>query len=813
MENDPVKNDDIQNLEVIVKALEYTVDPIALLEAGRRFIFCNRAWKVYHGLDPDVDMRGLGLETIKSEEIQPLFIEGREALDRGESFEREFHASWCDKRVKIIVQRIEVSGRPVTVVVIRDITDIIKKSEERIRSRFMGVPVPIYIWRHEGDDMILVDYNEAAFKITGGRVVKLVGKTAAELHAGHPGILEEMWRCYNEHVPIVREMEYRSYFGDKSWWMAVKYVYAEPDLVIVHTEDITERVTARKELEKYRDTLEAQVRERTARLAETNAELERQIHEKERTEKALRRSEERYRSVTELASDYMYAGKIYPDLTVKRDWVAGAFEKITGYRPDEIECELGHPDILHPDDRGIAVKHLEDFIAGRSVDSEFRIITKSGELRWIHSFGVPGERGDDGGIRVVGAVKDITGRKLFEIALEKRNRELGLLNRLNDILQSSNDTREAVKMVLDIFLKEFGIKAAGAWVLSDDGGCFERVASVGVPRELHEPFDSLPVDDIYVARAIREGRPVVFEDEMPVRDPKKLKVAEELNVISTVAVPVVSGGVTKVLFNFGFERRLDESAGETAYLQLIAGHLGLGLERLELLKAEKIYEEKVKKLAGKLIQTIEEDKSRIARNLHDDIGQSIIVLIAELAEFEKTLPPGDAGTIERCKQVRMRLNDLAGETRRVAYSLALQPAMLEDLGLIPALQWYIDTVVEPGGIEVDLAAAGFDEMLPSRQAVALYRVAQEALTNAMRHSGAKKVQLKLIKGYPNIIMDIKDRGRGFPMKGAGAPGDGLGITGMRERIQNIDGTFDIQSAPGKGTRVRVTLPVEECDEQ
>jgi signal transduction histidine kinase len=300
---------------------------------------------------------------------------------------------------------------------------------------------------------------------------------------------------------------------------------------------------------------------------------------------------------------------------------------------------------------------------------------------------------------------------------------------------------------------------------------------------------------------------------MPVRDPAKLKVATELNVISTVAVPVVSGGVAKALFNFGFDRKLDESIGEIAFLQLIATHLGLGLERIGLLKAEKIYEEKVKKLAGKLIQTIEEDKSRIARDLHDDIGQSIIVLIAELAEFEKTLPHEDTGTIERCRNVRKRLNDLAGATRRVAYSLALQPAMLEDLGLIPTLQWYIDTVVEPGGIEVDLAAAGFDESIPSRQAVALYRVAQEALTNAMRHSGAKKVQLKLIKGYPNIIMDIKDRGRGFPMKGDGAPGDGLGITGMRERIQHIKGTFDIQSAPGKGTRVRVTLPLEEGDEQ
>ena len=652
MENDPVKNYDTKNIEVIVKALEYTADPIALLEAGKRFIFCNRAWKVYHRLDPDADIRGRGLETIMSEEIQPVFIEGREALDRGESFEREFHASWCDRWVKILVQRIEVSGRPVTVVVIRDITEIIKKSEEKVRSRFMGVPVPIYIWRREGDNMILADYNEAASKIADGRMGKIVGKSAAELYSGQPQIVEEMWRCYNEHVSISREMEYRSYFGDKAWWMAVKYVYAEPDLVVVHAEDITERVTARKELEKYRDTLEAQVRERTSRLAETNVELERQIREKERTERALRQSEERYRSVTELASDYMYAGKVYPDLTVKRDWVAGAFEKITGYRPDEIECELGHPDIVHPDDRGIAAKHLEDYILGRNVESEFRIFTKSGDLRWIHSFGVPGERGDDGGINVVGAVKDITQRKLSELALEKRNRELGLLNDLNDILLSSNDTREAVRMVFDIFLKEFGIKAAGAWVLSDDGRCFERVASAGVPRELHEPFDSLPVDDIYVARAIREGRPVVFEDEMPVRDPAKLKVANELNVISTVAVPVVSGGVTKALFNFGFERRLDESVGETAFLQLIATHLGLGLERLDLLKAEKIYEEKVKKLAGKLIQTIEEDKSRIARDLHDDIGQSIIVLIAELAEFEKTLPPGDAETIEMCKKMR-----------------------------------------------------------------------------------------------------------------------------------------------------------------
>ncbi len=810
MKNDPGKKTGMENKDRIIKAFEYAVDPVAVLDSGKKFMFCNRAWKSYHGLDPDADLVGQGFDPIMNEGNRQLFAEGEKAMARDGRYEKEFYAPWCDRWVKIFVFRICEIDPPVTVVVIRDISEIIRTSEEKIRARFMGVPVPIYVWKRTGDDMILADFNEAALKITEGRILKFVGRPAGEIYTGNPRIHAELLRCHDEHVTIEREMEYPSYYGDRTWWFAVKYTFAEPDLVLVHTEDISERVRAQKELEKYRDTLEEQVKERTAQLEETNSELKHQMFERQRTEEALRASEERYRSVTELASDYTYAGTIYPDGTMKRNWVAGAFEKITGYRQDEIESELGHPDMVHPDDRGIAMKHIEAYLSGRSMESEFRIFRKNGESRWICSFGMPGERSDDGGFRIVGAVKDITQRKLAELALEKRNRELRMLNGLNRIMQSSDDSGQVIRMAFEILLEESGIDTAAVWVPARDGEVFELIASNGIPGEFLDTIRILPADDEYAAKVIRGERVVASEAEMRVVDPVRSGIAGKLGIVRTVTIPIRSGGTTKAVFSLGIDGKKGRSGEETDFLDLMATHLGLGLERLDLLKARKEYEKKVKMLARTLIQSSEEEKSQIARNLHDDIGQSIIVLRSELSMFEKSLGPEDSEKIEWCSKIKEKLHELAEKTRQVA--LALHPAMLEDLGLIPTLQWYIDTVVKQSGIEVDLMTAGFDERIASRQSVALYRVAQEALTNVIKHSGAGKVELKLIKGFPNIIMDIKDKGRGFLMSGDGAAGGGLGITGMRERVQNIKGTFVIKSSPGKGTRIRITLPLEADNE-
>jgi signal transduction histidine kinase len=134
--------------------------------------------------------------------------------------------------------------------------------------------------------------------------------------------------------------------------------------------------------------------------------------------------------------------------------------------------------------------------------------------------------------------------------------------------------------------------------------------------------------------------------------------------------------------------------------------------------------------------------------------------------------------------------------------------MLDELGLVSTLTWYVDNFVRRKGLDVEFEAVGFDKRLPRPVAVTLYRVAQECLTNVVRHADASRVIIRLTKGYPYVIMMIEDDGKGISTRKSKSPKQGLGLVSMRERVQLVGGTFEINSRPGKGTKIRVEIPIK-----
>jgi len=165
------------------------------------------------------------------------------------------------------------------------VLEALHASEEKMRAQYKGIPVPTYTWKRvcddHGKDFVLVDYNDAAVAITQGGIAGVVGVKVSELYGDNPRIQEEMWQCFAEKVSIEREMHYQHKITDKESYLAVKYAFVPPDLVLVHTEDITERVRAEKELKQHRDRLEELVQARTA-------ELQREIAERVRAEDLIR---------------------------------------------------------------------------------------------------------------------------------------------------------------------------------------------------------------------------------------------------------------------------------------------------------------------------------------------------------------------------------------------------------------------------------------------------------------------------------------------------------------------------------------------
>jgi two-component system sensor histidine kinase UhpB len=220
--------------------------------------------------------------------------------------------------------------------------------------------------------------------------------------------------------------------------------------------------------------------------------------------------------------------------------------------------------------------------------------------------------------------------------------------------------------------------------------------------------------------------------------------------------------------------------------------------------------EQLRGLARAVWRVEEEERARLARELHDGIGQSLTALAMRL---ERLATEAGAGS-----HLALRLGEALGvarqalsDTRHLAH--LLRPPILDDLGLVPALRWLARGLGSDTGLAVDLAVEGLpDGRLPPELETLLFRVAQEALTNVAKHAGTDRAEVRLAGRGGWVVLTIADAGRGFDAEGArgtAATAPGFGLKGMRDRVECSAGRFTLRSAPGSGTRVEAALPLAD----
>ncbi len=211
--------------------------------------------------------------------------------------------------------------------------------------------------------------------------------------------------------------------------------------------------------------------------------------------------------------------------------------------------------------------------------------------------------------------------------------------------------------------------------------------------------------------------------------------------------------------------------------------------------------------ATQIINAQEEERKRIARELHDETSQVLTSLLISLAVVEESVATKEAHN--RIAETRI----LAHQTLRAIRSLSidLRPSALDDLGLLPALRWYVKEYQQKTNTEVDFQASGIKERLPAEMETVLYRIIQEALTNVAKHAQAHKVRVVLKGEHDAITATITDNGRGFNVdalqKAPGQERGGWGLVGMYERAQLLEGSLDIATSQGKGTTITTRIPL------
>jgi signal transduction histidine kinase len=216
-------------------------------------------------------------------------------------------------------------------------------------------------------------------------------------------------------------------------------------------------------------------------------------------------------------------------------------------------------------------------------------------------------------------------------------------------------------------------------------------------------------------------------------------------------------------------------------------------------------EDQLHTLTGRILTAQEEERRRIAQDLHDDVNQRLALLMLDLQGIDRRLDPLSVHVQEAIRNVLTGLEELSDDVRYMAYRF--HPSILDDLGLKAALQRLLDDFSSRSGVKTLFVHQPLDHTLDKTAATALYRVVQECLSNIARHAKATRVEVEVTVEEEGVAVMVRDDGMGFDQTAISRTAGGLGLLNMRERLLAVQGSCEVDSLPGKGTTVSMYVPL------
>jgi PAS domain S-box-containing protein len=447
-------------------------------------------------------------------------------------------------------------------------------------------------------------------------------------------------------------------------------------------------------------------------------------------------------------------------------FLAGQVRGLTGFPPEELLARDGgrsFGDLVHPDDRDRLREAIRTAArAGEPFDVEYRFRDAQGAIRWGWDRGRIVDSASDGGEILEGFLVDITGWKSAELDLKRQNRFINtVLDNLPIGLAVNYMDEGTATYMNDKFTEIYGWPRED---LTDIDRFFELVQSDPARREeirarIMEDMASGDPD-----RMIWERVEITRQDgERRLVTAKNIPIPDQNFMISTV------WDVTDLA-------RMEEDLQDTvAFLRSL-------LQQLDSAR--------------------EDERKAVAREIHDVIGQNLTAILMDVSalDMDGLLAQERRSRIDAVKTL---IRQVISDTRRL--SADLRPDLLDLLGLGPALEDYLARAGERSGVECRLDLQGSEEGLSSRHSLQLYRLVQEGVTNALKHAGASRIEVLVNLQEKETRLEIRDDGSGIRAEDL-RKGDAWGLTGMRERVRGLGGSFEIQGKSGRGTVLHMTFP-------
>ena len=323
-------------------------------------------------------------------------------------------------------------------------------------------------------------------------------------------------------------------------------------------------------------------------------------------------------------------------------------------------------------------------------------------------------------------------------------------------------------------------------------------------RNLRAYWDVLdPVMHWEAQRRREDGYRFLSQEVFP-RRTAMLSVADQIAAVNEAQLTVGDARVAQLFSQFRLR------LGATLLVTLLLGLLLAAFSMARILTLERearVRFDEISGLSVRIVDAQETERRAISRELHDEVGQSLSALLVGLGNLAAASPPHLTGEIDpHIQGIRKLAESTVGVIRNMA--LLLRPSMLDDLGLIPALQWQAREVSKRSGMRVNVAAENGLEDLSDEHRTCVYRVVQEALHNCSRHAHATTVRIEVRQTGRRLQVTVQDDGLGFRPELE----RGLGLIGMEERVSHLRGSVEINSEPGHGTLLAVTLPLPPVEE-
>ncbi len=302
---------------------------------------------------------------------------------------------------------------------------------------------------------------------------------------------------------------------------------------------------------------------------------------------------------------------------------------------------------------------------------------------------------------------------------------------------------------------------------------------------------------------------VFLRDEMFPRRTSMLAIADQIGGLNEAQLE--SGKVAVQGAFRQFQSRLMITLGLTIALGLVLAIFStqriLKLEATSARHYKEMSQARVelKQLSARLLEAQEEERRVISRELHDEVGQALTGVLLEMANLSNLIRNKEESALStKAGEIKRLLEESIGVVRNMA--LLLRPSMLDDLGLVPALQWQAREAGKRSGLWVKVAAEEISEDLTEDHKTCIYRIAQEALHNIVQHANAQNVRITVTQERDRLLLSVQDDGQGFnPTQERG-----MGLIGMEERVSALGGRLVVESTSGEGTLLRVALPLNQA---